>query len=281
MMEDPRPMTAGVLGHPIGQSKSPRLFRHWFGIHGIEGAYTPYLVAPEAFEQVIRGLMAAGLRGCNCTIPHKEAALALADEVSDTARAIGAANTLTFRADGTIHADNTDGFGFLENLRQGAPGWSATDGPALMLGAGGAARAAVFALLQAGCPELRLTNRTLATAQKLAAEFGDRVRVVPWENRAEATADVGLIANSTSLGMQGQPALEMSLHAAPVGAVVTDMVYAPLETDLLASARHRGMRAVDGLGMLLHQARPGFHRWFGPDPQVTDALRTACLESST
>ena len=280
MTQDPRPLNAGVCGQPIGHSKSPRLFRHWFGVYGIEGSYAPLLIAPDEFETAIRGLMAAGYRGVNCTLPHKEAALGIADEVSDAARAIGAANTLTFRADGAIHADNTDGFGFYENLKAGAAGWSAADGPAVMIGAGGAARAGIFALLEAGAPEVRITNRTRAKAEALAAHFGHRTVVVDWDERADALKGAATIANSTSLGMTGQPPLEISLDAAPTTAVVTDMVYAPLETQLLADARARGMVAVDGLGMLLHQARPGFRRWFGTDPEVTPDLRAACLEGA-
>lgn len=278
MNDDPRPLNAGVIGYPIAQSKSPRLFRHWFEQFGIEGTYAPYLAAPENFETAIRGLIAAGLRGLNCTIPHKEAALALANEVSDAARAIGAANTLTFRVDGSIHADNTDGFGFLENLASGAPGWHPSDGPALLLGAGGAARAAAWALMVAGCPEVRIANRTDARSKALAAHLGEGAVAIPWNVRATAAEGAALIANSTSLGMVGQPPLEMDLDAAPATAVVTDMVYAPLETDLLHAARERGLRAVDGLGMLLHQARPGFQAWYGREALVTDALRSACLE---
>lgn len=277
MSDDYRHLVAGVCGQPIGHSKSPRLFRHWFGVYGIDGSYAPLLIAPENFESAIRGLMAAGYRGVNCTLPHKEAALEIADEVSDAARAIGAANTLTFRSDGTIHADNTDGFGFFENLMTGAPGWNASDGPVVMIGAGGAARAGIHALLTAGAPEIRITNRTRAKAEALAAHFGDRVVVVDWSKRSDAMAGAATIANSTSLGMTGQPPLAISLDAAPKTVIVTDMVYAPLETRLLADARARGMIAVDGLGMLLHQARPGFHRWFGRDPEVTAELRAACL----
>ncbi|MFK7944002.1 MAG: shikimate dehydrogenase [Paracoccaceae bacterium] len=281
MNDDIRPLVAGVCGQPIGHSKSPRLFRHWFGVYGIEGSYAPLLIAPEDFETAVRGLMAAGYRGVNCTLPHKEAALAIADEVSDAARAIGAANTLTFHTNGSIHADNTDGFGFFENLKASAPDWSADSGPAVMIGAGGAARAGIHALMTAGASEIRVTNRTRAKAEALAAHFGDRIHVIDWAKRQDALDGAATIANSTSLGMTGQPPLEMPLDGASGHAVVTDMVYAPLETQLLSDARAHGMTAVDGLGMLLHQARPGFSRWFGKDPEVTDALRAACLESYT
>ncbi|MEO1492460.1 MAG: shikimate dehydrogenase [Pseudomonadota bacterium] len=277
--EDPRPLTAGVCGHPIAQSKSPRLFRHWLDVFGIEGHYAPLLVEPSGFDTAIRGVQAAGYRGVNCTLPHKEAALATADEVSDAARDIGAANTLTFLPDGRIHADNTDAFGFIENMRAGAPHWDAATGPAVMIGAGGAARAGVFALIEAGAPEIRITNRTGEKAEMLARHFAGKglIVVVDWADRADALDGAATIANSTSLGMVGNPPLDISLDAAPRTALVTDMVYNPLTTPLLAAAQARGMPTVDGLGMLLHQARPGFHRWFGRDPQVTDALRAACL----
>lgn len=280
MTDDIRPLTAGVCGHPIAQSKSPRLFGHWFDRYQVAGHYSPLLIAPQSFEPAIRGLIAAGFRGVNCTLPHKEAALALADEVSGAARAIGAANTLTFRTDGTIHADNTDAYGFYQNLRAGAPEWAAAKGPVVMIGAGGAARAGIHILLEKGVPEIRLTNRTTQKAEALAAHFGDLVQVVDWADREGALAHAALIVNSTSLGMKGQPPLDLRLDAAPASAVVTDMVYNPLETQLLSDARARGMVAVDGLGMLLHQARPGFARWFGQDPVVDDALRTACLEGA-
>ena len=213
----------------------------------------------------------------NVTLPHKEAAISLADEVSQAAAAIGAANTLTFRRDGSIHADNSDAFGFIENLRAALPDWSAAAGPALVLGAGGAARAGIHALLEAGAPEIRLANRTLARAEALADRFGPRVTVIEWQDRSAAAAGAALIVNTTSLGMIGKPPLDVSLDDAPETAVVTDMVYNPLTTGLLAAAAARGLGVVDGLGMLLHQARPGFRSWFGMDPEVTPALRAACL----
>ena len=275
--DDGRPPLAGVCGYPIAQSKSPLLFRHWFTEHGMTGYYVPLLIEPGSFETVLPTLFKAGFRGVNVTLPHKETALALADEVSDAAQAIGAANTITFDPDGRIQADNTDGFGFFSNVAAGAPDWDPSTGPALLLGAGGAARAAIHELLRGGTPEIRLANRTRDRAEALADHFGDRITVVDWSERCTAADGAVTIANSTSLGMTGKPPLEISLDAAPANAVVTDMVYNPLETDLLAQARARGLATVDGLGMLLHQARPGFERWFGPRPQVNDALRAACL----
>jgi shikimate dehydrogenase len=276
-MTDERPLLAGVCGFPIGHSRSPVLFAHWFRAYGIPGYYVPLRIAPEAFASVVRTLALAGFRGVNVTVPHKAAALALADGATEAARAIGAANTLSFGADGLIKADNSDAYGFITNLRAGAFGWDPRSGPAILLGAGGAARAAAHVLLAEGVPALRITNRTRGRAEALACHFGKRLEVVDWSEREVALDGAATIVNATSLGMIGKPPLELSLDAAPPTALVTDMVYNPLVTPLLAAARARGMRTVDGLGMLLHQARPGFRAWFGRDPQVTEALRAACL----
>jgi shikimate dehydrogenase len=266
------------MGWPIKHSRSPLVFGHWFAEHGIVGSYVRLAVRAEDFEQVFRALPKAGFRGVNVTLPHKLSALALADEATEAAHMIGAANTITFLADGRIRADNSDGYGFIENVRAGAVGWDPASGPALVLGAGGAARAILFALLDAGVPEIRLANRTRAKAEALAEHFGRRVELTEWAERDAACDGAGLIVNTTSLGMSGNPPLEISLAAAPAGAVVTDIVYSPLETEILAQARARGLSVVDGLGMLLHQARPGFRAWFGADPMVTPALRRAALE---
>jgi shikimate dehydrogenase len=286
-----RARLAGVAGWPVGHSLSPRLHGFWLDRHGIDGAYLPLAVAPERFESALRGLADLGFRGINLTIPHKQAALALCDDVAPLAARIGAVNTLVFE-DGRIKGSNTDAFGFLENLRQGAPGWDPMAGPALILGAGGAARAVAVALLDAGAAELRLANRTDARAEALAQELGaqelgaqelgaqalgGRVTAVPWPARGAALDDLALLVNTTSLGMTGQPPLELDLDLLPSDAVVTDIVYAPLETELLARARARGNPVVDGLGMLLHQARPGFEAWFGVAPEVTAELRAFVL----
>lgn len=276
-MSDPRPVLAGVMGWPIGHSRSPRLFDHWFGRLGLPGRYVPLRVAEADFAEVYRALPRAGFRGVNVTVPHKLAALALADQVSDTARRIGAANMIRFDPDQGIVADNTDAYGFAQNLRQSAPDWRAAAGPALVLGAGGAARAVLDALLAEGAPQIRLANRTPAAAEGLAAEFGPRVQPVAWDRRAEAAAGCATLVNATSLGMAGGAALEMPLDDAPRTALVTDIVYTPLLTPLLTAAKARGMPVVDGLGMLLHQARPAFVAWFGIDPPVDAALRAACL----
>ncbi|NVO55918.1 shikimate dehydrogenase [Rhodobacteraceae bacterium B1Z28] len=276
-MTDYRVPLAGVIGHPIGHSRSPKLHGHWLKTYALPGHYIPMDVAPLDLETVLRALPKAGFVGANVTVPHKEAALRLADHVSDRATVIGAANTLVFREDGSIHADNTDGYGFMENLRSGAPDWNAKDGPAVVFGAGGAARAVLQALAEAGVPEILLTNRTRARADHLKEEFGQRITVVDWVQAGNVIESAELVVNTTSLGMQGQPELRVPLDGLQPGAVVTDLVYAPLKTHLLQTAENAGCTTVDGLGMLLHQAVPGFERWFGVRPEVDAETRAAAL----
>jgi shikimate dehydrogenase len=259
---------AGVLGWPVAHSRSPRLHGFWLRRHGIDGAYLPLPVRPERFADAVRALADLGFAGANVTIPHKEAAFALCDDVAPSARRAGAVNTLVFR-DGRIAGSNTDGWGWLESLRQAVPGFDAAACPAVILGAGGAARAVAATLLDAGCPRLTLVNRTPGRAEALARQLGGPVQVT----EAAPLADATLLVNTTSLGMAGQPPLLLDLSALPAGAVVSDLVYVPLETPLLAAARARGLTGVDGLGMLLHQARPGFAAWFGVEPAVDAELR--------
>jgi len=268
---------AGVLGWPIAHSRSPRLHGHWLAQYRIKGAYVPLAVHPDDLERAVEGLVALGFRGANVTLPHKERVAALCDRVSERARRIGAVNTLVVR-DGRVEGDNSDGFGFIENLKEREDAWEPTR-PAVVLGAGGAARAILVALLEAGVREIRLLNRTRARAEALAEELGRNIRVLDWGTWDDALGETGLLVNTTSLGMSGQPPLEIDLRALPASALVNDIVYVPLETPLLAAARARGNPAVDGLGMLLHQARPGFEAWFGVAPQVTPALRQAVLEA--
>ncbi|MEM8699989.1 MAG: shikimate dehydrogenase [Pseudomonadota bacterium] len=275
--DDPRPLTAGVIGWPITHSKSPAIFEHWFREHAIPGRYCHLAVAAEDFESVFRALPKAGFRGVNVTIPHKEAALVFSDRQTETARRIGAANMIRFLPDHSILADNTDGIGFLANLQLGAPGWRPSQGAAAILGAGGAARAILVSLIEAGCPDIRLVNRTRARAEDLARDLGGPITVVGWEERADALDGAATLVNTTSLGMKGAPSLDLPLDALPGSALVTDIVYSPLITPLLAAARARGNPVVDGLGMLLHQARPAFHAWFGVDPTVDDRLREIVL----
>lgn len=274
-MSDDRVPLAGVIGHPVGHSLSPRLHNHWLKHHGITGHYVPLGVAPEDLAAVLECLPRCGFVGANVTLPHKEAVLGLADEVSPRAARIGSANTLVFRPDGGVSADTTDGDGFIGNLRQAVPGWTAMSGPAAVFGAGGAARAVIDALLEDGAPQVRLVNRTRARAEALADIFGDRVVVHDWNGAADALADAALVVNTTSLGMAGQPPLDLPLDRVPDSAVATDIVYVPLQTPFLTASARRGLRCVDGLGMLLHQAVVGFERWFGTRPAVDAAAREA------
>jgi shikimate dehydrogenase len=273
-----RTKLAGVMGWPVGHSRSPRLHGYWLAHYGIEGAYVPLPVAPGHLEDALRALPLLGFAGVNLTIPHKEAALPILDHVTPLARRIGAVNLVTVTSDGHLGGDSSDGYGFIENLKQGAPGWLAGAGPAAVLGAGGAARAVVAALLDEGVPEIRLVNRSAGRAELLAASLRGPIRPMGWSEREAALADAALLVNTTSLGMSGEPPLPLALERLPPAAVVTDIVYAPLETSLLAAARARGHRTVDGLGMLLHQARPAFEAWFGVAPEVTAELRRFMLQ---
>ena len=277
MTELPRIPLAGVIGSPIAHSKSPQLHRHWLKTYGIAGHYIPVDVSVDNLENVLRTLPQMGFVGVNLTIPHKEKVMEIADLVTDRATLIGAANTLIFRKDGKIHADNTDGYGFIENLKAGAPQWNPRSGPAAVLGAGGAARAVISSLLEAGVPEIMLSNRTRVRADKLKQEFGGRVRVYEWVQAGNMIDDATLLVNTTSLGMIGKSDLRVPLDGLRASTVVTDLVYAPLKTTLLATAEECGCVTVDGLGMLLHQAVPAFERWFGHRPEVDRATRAAAL----
>lgn len=270
---------AGVIGWPVDHSRSPKLHGFWLQQHGLSGRYDKLPVPPEDLAAFMADLpKEPGFRGINVTIPHKVAVLPYLAQVDPVARRIGAVNTITVQPDGSLHGSNTDAFGFLESLKADAlPGWSAADGPAALLGAGGAARAVIVALLDAGAPEIRLLNRSRDKADALAAEFGSRIIPADWDERAGALGGASLLVNTTSLGMAGQPALDLALDDLPATALVNDIVYSPLETDLLARARARGNPVVDGLGMLLHQGRPGFEAWFGVAPAVTPELRAAVL----
>lgn len=268
---------AAVIGSPIAHSRSPRLFRHWLRKYGMPGHYIPMEVPAERLEETLRLLPDLGFVGLNVTIPYKEKVMEIADQVSDRATLIGAANTLIFRKDGLIHADNTDGYGFVENLRQSAPDWQPEAGPATVFGAGGAARAVVASLLDVGVPEIRLTNRTRPRAEKLREDFGNKVQVYDWVQAGNIVEGCATVVNTTSLGMTGKPELRVPLDAIGPDMLVTDLVYTPLETRLLREAKEQGAKTVDGLGMLLHQAVPGFERWFCIRPEVDEATRRAIL----
>lgn len=276
-MTEHRIPLAGVVGNPVAHSRSPRLHRHWLRRYGIVGDYVPLHVETDDLEQVLRTLPKMGFVGCNITIPHKVAALHLADKITDRATLIGAANTLIFRKDGTIHADNTDGYGFIANLRAGAPDWRPDAGPAVVLGAGGAARAVIASLLEVGVREVLLTNRTRPKSDALQSEFGTRVHVVDWVQAGNLMEEAATVVNTTSLGMTGAAEFRVPLDWLRPGTVVTDLVYSPLRTRLLTEAEAAGCVTVDGLGMLIHQAVPAFERWFGVRPEVDDATRAAVL----
>ncbi|TPK20867.1 shikimate dehydrogenase [Mesorhizobium sp. B2-5-9] len=262
---------AFVTGHPIKHSRSPMIHGHWLAEHGIDGSYQAIDVAPENFAEFLAAMQANGYRGGNVTIPHKEAAFAGVARRDHAADEIGAVNTLWFE-DGTLWGGNTDGHGFAANLDDHAPGWAA-NGPAVVLGAGGAARAVIHALKARGLGDIRIVNRTLARAIELRDRFGAGVSAHPLAATGELLRDAGLLVNTTALGMQGNGDLAADPRGLPAHAVVNDIVYVPLETPLLAAARARGLKTVDGLGMLLNQAVPGFERWFGVRPKVTAELR--------
>ena len=266
---------AGLLGWPVAHSRSPVIHNHWLARHGIAGRYVLFPVPPEKLEAAVRGIATLGLRGCNVTTPHKQAIFPLLDRVDDLARRIGAVNTVVLEPDGTLTGFNNDGNGFIQSLRDADPRWRPDRGPIAVLGAGGAARAVVASLAAQGATEIRVANRTLAKAQEIADAVGPVVKVLRWDEREDALDGVSLLANATSLGMAGKPALDISLARLPKLAVVGDLIYIPPETPLLAAARQRGNITVNGLGLLLNQARPAFNAWFGVMPEITPELRQA------
>jgi shikimate dehydrogenase len=277
MMLSGKAKVAGVIGWPVAHSRSPRLHGYWLDKHGIDGAYIPLAVPPDRLEQALQALPALGLRGVNVTLPHKEGALRACERIDPLARRIGAVNTIVVGSNGELEGSNTDAFGLIENLRQGSQ-WRSGDGPAVILGAGGAARSACVALIDAGVSSIRIVNRTIERAAELASAMAPHCVAVAWDRREDSLDGAALVINTTNLGMTGQQPLEIRLDSLPVSATVYDIVYAPLETDLLAAARARGNPAVDGLGMLLHQARPGFEAWFGIRPEVDEGLRNFVLQ---
>lgn len=279
MSEPDRFLLAGVMGWPIMHSRSPALHNYWFAHYGLAGTYVPLAIEPRALEAALRALAPLGFSGCNLTIPHKERALAIVDSVDPVARRIGAISCVVVRPDGSLAGSNNDSYGFVHSILQQQPGWRADAGPVVVVGAGGGARAVVHSLAERGAPEIRVTNRTLERAQALEQEFGAPVSAIAWSDRHTALDGAAMLVNTTSQGMVGQPPLDLALDPLPASALVCDIVYIPLETPLLAAARRRGNRTVDGLGMLLHQARPAWQAWFGLEPEVTPELR-ALLEAT-
>lgn len=277
MTDHPRIPLAGVIGSPIAHSRSPALHGFWLRRYGIKGHYIPMDIAQADLKQALDTLPKLGFVGVNVTIPHKETILGLADIITDRAALIGAANTLIFRKDGRIHADNTDGSGFIANLRQNAPQWNPAAGPAAVFGAGGAARAVVAALIEVGVPEVRIANRSRPRADALRSDFGAKVTVYEWVQAGNMLEGAATVVNTTSLGMVGKPDFRVPLDALEPRALATDLVYTPLKTQFLEQAEAAGCTIVDGLGMLLHQAAPGFERWFGKRPEVDKTTRNAVL----
>ncbi|MEQ1658986.1 MAG: shikimate dehydrogenase [Hylemonella sp.] len=273
MATDKHYTLAGVMGWPVAHSRSPAIHKHWIHHHGLNGSYVLLPVQPDRLVDAVRGLRALGFAGCNLTIPHKVAAMPLMDRIDPLATRIGAINTIVVEPDGTLSGYNNDAYGFIQSLLDAQPDWRADAGPVTVLGAGGAARAILVALAERGAREIRLCNRSLDKAQALAVEFGGPICAYAWEQREEAMEGAALLVNSTSLGMKGQDPLPLSLDRLPKHALVCDVIYVPLETPLLAAARLRGNPTVNGLGMLLNQARPAFARWFGVTPEVTPELR--------
>ena len=272
-----KPLLAGVIGNPIFQSKSPMLHNFWLNQYQINGYYIPIHTEINDLEKTITSLISLGFRGVNVTIPFKTTILSIADTITDRASVIGAANTLYFNINGKITADNTDGYGFKQNLYNAYPSWDPKLGPAVVFGAGGAAKAIIHTLLSEGVPKVRLLNRTKAKARAIAENFGNKVEVVDWYASNNALNESCIVVNATSLGMVGQPELKVDLKKLATNALVTDLVYNPLETDILKNAKQLGFRTVDGLGMLLYQAELGFSNWFNIKPDVNRELRKFML----
>jgi len=280
MSHPDRFLLAGVMGDPVMHSRSPKLHNYWLAKYGLTGIYVPLAITAANLRAALRALSALGFSGCNLTIPHKEAALDIVDKLDPLARRIGAVNCVVVAPDGSLEGRNHDGFGYIESVREAQPEWRADTGPIVVIGAGGGARAVLVSLIDQGAREIRLVNRTLARGKALAGDLGGPITALTWEEREAALEGAAMLINATNQGMLGEPPLDLALDRLPVRALVSDIVYIPRETVLLAAARKRGNATVNGLGMLLHQARPAFHAWFGIMPEVTPELR-AMIEATT
>jgi shikimate dehydrogenase len=274
MAHPDRFLMAGVMGWPVMHSRSPMLHNYWFQKHQLAGTYVPLAIRPEGLAAALRALHPLGFAGCNLTIPHKQQAMTIVNEIDEVAKRIGAISCVVVRSDGSLAGSNNDCYGFIHNIKQEQPGWRADAGPAVVIGAGGGSRAVCYGLAQERAKEIRLVNRSLDRAKGIANEFGSPIKALPWEQRHDALEGAATVVNSTSQGMVGQPALDIKLDKLPANALVADIIYIPLETPFLAAARKRGNRTVNGLGMLLHQGRPAWKAWFGIEPEVTPELRS-------
>lgn len=272
-------LLAGVMGFPVMHSRSPKIHNYWLEKHGVSGRYVPLAVRPEGLQAALRALPALGFSGCNLTIPHKETAMRLVDKLDAASKRIGAINCVTVEKDGTLSGSNNDGYGYIQSVLHAQPNWCVDAGPIVVLGAGGGARAVLAALAERGAREIRLINRTDTRASLLAEDLGAPIKAIPWSERAHALEDAAMLVNTTSQGMIGQPALDIEIETLPRTALVSDIVYVPKMTPLLAVAKARGNPIVGGLGMLLHQARPAFKGWFGIEPEVTPEL-VAMIEAT-
>lgn len=272
-------LLAGVMGWPIMHTRSPLIYNYWFEKYRIAGRHVPLAIEPQGLAAALRALHPLGFAGCNLTLPHKQTAMAIVDEVDAVAKAIGAISCVVVRRDGSLFGTNNDGIGFINNIKYLHSDWQADAGPIAVIGAGGGARAVCYALAREGAREVRVMNRTFERAQRLANDFGAPLKALPWEQRHDAMADCAMVVNTTSQGMVGQPALQIDLRHLPATALACDLIYIPRETPFLAAARARGNRTVNGLGMLLHQAPPAWHAWFGFTPEVSPELH-ALLDGS-
>ena len=279
MAHPDRYLLAGVMGWPVMHSRSPMMHNYWFKTHNLAGTYLPLAVEPDGIGPALKALHALGFAGCNLTIPHKETAMAFMDEIDETAKRIGAISCVVVRKDGSLKGSNNDGYGYINSILEDVPEWKADAGPVVIMGAGGGARAVSLSLADRGAKDIRIINRSPERAQGLAREFGAPMTAVAWDDRHAALEDAAMVVNTTSQGMVGQSALDLSLAKLPKHALVSDIVYIPKETPLLKEARERGNKTVNGLGMLLHQGRPAFRDWFGIEPKVTPELR-AMMEAT-
>ena len=279
MTKPDRFLMAGVMGWPVMHSRSPLMHNYWMAQQGLVGTYVPLAIKPGTLAAALRALHPLGFSGCNLTIPLKQEAMTIVDEVDDVAAKIGAISCVVVRSDGSLFGTNNDWLGFIGNLKEDGPDWRADAGPVAVIGAGGGGRAVCYALLREGASEIRLVNRTFEKAAAIASEFGGPIQVLPWDRRHDALEGVAMVVNATSQGMVGQPPLDLSLDKLPQQALAADIIYTPLETPFLAAARQRGNRTLNGLGMLLHQGPPAWKLWFGIEPMVTAELRERMEQS--